>query len=68
MTTIDHFRYLWDGSDDRWVLLKSTRSAIPVIFNTADRTALIVEDDDVYRQVVSKMIAAGKEVLDQIPS
>jgi hypothetical protein len=65
--TVDSFSYLWDGSDEGWALVRLANSPLPVIFNQVTRTALAIEDDETYADVVQRMIDQGAKVLDHLP-
>jgi hypothetical protein len=62
--SLDSFSYLWDGSEEGWTLVRSDRVPQPTIYNRVDRSALIIEDDELYADVVQKMIEQGAEILD----
>ena len=68
MKAIESYSYLWDGADEGWVLVRSRRRPTPTIFNRISRTALTIEDDDLYEKVVAAMIAHGSELLEQLPT
>ena len=62
------FEYLWDGTEEGWVLVHVGKGPLPVIFNRVTRMALIIdEDDELYASVVQQMIDHGKEVLKELP-
>jgi hypothetical protein len=65
--TLDTFGYLWDGSDQGWTLIRLIGQQTPVIYNRTTRTALTIEDDQLYADVVRKMIDEGVAVLDKLP-
>jgi hypothetical protein len=67
VATIAQYAYLWDGSDQGWVLVRSRRSPLPTIFNAVSRTALTIEDDVVCLAVVEQMRRSGVEVLPDLP-
>ena len=64
--TSDSFRHLWDGTDEGWVLVRSRRS-LPAIYNRVTRTALIIDDDEVYEEVVQEMLDHGIELFERLP-
>jgi hypothetical protein len=63
MTNVDEYHYLWDGSEEGWVLAETSSGGLPVILNTADNTGLIIEDDGTYREVVQEMRDRGVPIL-----
>lgn len=67
MTAEDSFAYLWDGTDEGWVLIR-TRQSLPAIYNAARSRILIIEDDEVYANVVQQMLDHGKEILERLPN
>lgn len=65
--TLDTFDYLWDGSDEGWTLVQLSDQRTPVIYNRTTRAALTIDDDELYADVVRKMIDQGVPVLDKLP-
>jgi hypothetical protein len=65
--TAAEYSYLWDGSSDDWVLLRTaeTESGEPsyLAANIAERNALIIEDDAIYAEVIGKMLEHGCRVM-----
>ncbi len=64
MSEIDDFSYLWDGLEPGWCLVRvdaaeSRGTAVFAIYNPGDSHALIIEDDEIYRQVIERMLAEG---------
>ncbi|SDB93130.1 hypothetical protein F610DRAFT_00520 [Streptomyces sp. LaPpAH-199] len=60
------YHSVWDGSEDGWVVLRTT-VALGTIFNTVTGRALLIEDNAVYAQVIQRMQAHGRPFLDSIP-
>ncbi|MER6788544.1 hypothetical protein ABT330_28710 [Streptomyces sp. NPDC000658] len=60
------YEYVWDGSEDGWVVLR-TKAALGTIFNINTHMALLIEDNAVYTQVIELMRAHGRPFLDSIP-
>jgi hypothetical protein len=64
MGELDGFAYLWDGSQPGWCLVQidaaqSPGTAAYAIYNPGDSHALIIEDDEIYMQVIERMLAEG---------
>jgi hypothetical protein len=64
--TIESFSYLWDGSDDGWVLVRLSNMPQPAILNLVTGRALIIEDNESYAAVVQRMIDHGTEVIERL--
>lgn len=62
--------YLWDGSEDGWILVEDILSQGGVmmysIYNKLSRMALILEDDCENAYCVEMMIASGVEIVKSI--
>lgn len=67
MTSTDDYSYLWDGSEEGWVLISFTESTEPLIYNEMSHEALIIDDSELHREIVSIMVANGKELLSDMP-
>jgi hypothetical protein len=65
--TLESFSYLWDGRDEGWILVRLGHSSLPAIYNRVTRTALTIEDDEIYAQVVQNMNEHGVQVFDHLP-
>ena len=63
----EEFCYLWDGTDEGWVLARVDPTRLPAIFNRVTRQALIIDDDQLYARVIQRMIDHGVEVLERLP-
>ncbi|WP_158795007.1 hypothetical protein [Streptomyces sp. NRRL S-337] len=61
------YDYLWTTERTDWVLIKTSRTVVPVIYNRSSRRVLLIEDNDVHAAVVAKMKGVGIEVFDSIP-
>lgn len=63
--------FLWKANPDRYVLVKLPGGAggllDHVVYDRVDKGAILIEDDDVCRQVIQKMLDAGVKVHDRIP-
>ena len=58
------FEWIWTTDKDKFVLVRSrTRPGLFTIFNIRNRSNLIIEDDEVYLQVLQKMLDAGIRVV-----
>ena len=67
---LKNFEYLWTSELNTHVLVRwKGGNAVDkyIIFNTEYGTALIIEDDDIYCQVVERMKGAGVSVVDNVP-
>lgn len=60
------YHYVWDGSEEGWVVLRTT-VALGTIFNTDTRLALLIEDNAVYARVIEMMRTHGRPFLDSLP-
>ncbi len=66
---LKNFKYLWTSELNTHVLVRQKGgNAVNkyIIFNTEQGTALIIEDDDVYYQVVERMKKAGVSIIDNV--
>ena len=59
------FKYLWDGSTARWALLNigTDDEARYLIVNTETKSAKIISDDQLSREVVNQMLNANVRVV-----
>ncbi|GAA1568737.1 hypothetical protein GCM10009827_108090 [Dactylosporangium maewongense] len=64
--TIDAYRALWESHDDRYVLLRVPSGH--AIFDVQARGTVIIEDDDLYREVKQRMLDNGAAVVDRPPT
>ncbi len=59
-TNVDEFRYLWDGSEPDWALLKffvpSEDEPSYIIVDTKDKSTLLISDDSLYDAVIETML------------
>ena len=63
-----NYGYLWDGSDHGWVLVRVPRQREKLsIFNKTNRSALVIEDEEVHAEVCRRMQSHGCEVLNELP-
>jgi hypothetical protein len=62
----DEYRYLWDGSEDGWVVITSGLG-LGSIFNTETRMALLIEDNALYARVIELMRRHRCPFLDHFP-
>jgi hypothetical protein len=67
MASNDPFAYLWDGSEEGWILYPSQIADIPSIFNRITREFLLMEDEDEWRAVANRMLENGVPLLDAFP-
>jgi hypothetical protein len=67
--TLDDFRYLWEAPTTRYLLLRVPGRPIneAMVFDPETRTMMLIEDDDLYRQVTERMLEAGFSVVDDPP-
>ncbi len=68
MSDLADHAYLWDGSEPGWCLVqvnpdKSLGMSAFAIYNRKHAHALIIEDDEIYAQVIERMLAAGCPVV-----
>lgn len=68
MEAIERHKYLWDGTEEGWVLIKSRRGRLPTIYNLQTKMALTIDDDRLYQEVVERMRESGTPILDSLPS
>jgi hypothetical protein len=66
---IEEYAYLWNGSEEDWVLLKAPdlRGGY-CIFNRSSSALLHIESDDLNILLCERMRDAGCEILDNLPS
>ena len=73
MNVNDEYGFLFDGTDPDWVLVRrqpgeTLGSGPPAdIFNQRTRMMLLIEDDEVAKSLVNRMLAANVRVLDALP-
>ncbi|MEV5342874.1 hypothetical protein AB0K93_31030 [Streptomyces sp. NPDC052676] len=58
--------YLWDGTEDGWVVITSDLG-LGTIYNTETRMALLLEDETEYEHAIQAMREHGRPFLDSIP-
>jgi len=64
----DEYRFLWDGTDPGWVLIRDPVSTDRhSIYNTLKQIAMLIEDDSIHAAVCARMMASGCEVLNDLP-
>jgi hypothetical protein len=63
---VEHFRYLWDGSDPGWVMARASieDESLVVIVHEPTNTDLTIEDDEAFEEIIRRMRAAGVRVID----
>ncbi len=69
---VEDFSYLWQEPKDRWRLVRLSDADLNdpndlVIEDVVAGNVLIIEDDDVYRRVIERMIEEGVPILDHSP-
>lgn len=67
MTSVEQYSYLWDGTQDGWVLLRSPdlRSGF-CIFNSLKSNLLHIDDEQINDLLCERMKAAGCKIIDSI--
>ncbi len=70
---LDDFAYLWDGSEPGWVLwqlgeVERATTTATSIFNRITKMALVIEDDDLARDLIRQMKLNGAEVITEYPN
>jgi len=74
MQDISEYKYLWDGSDPDWVLVRERVDGDigpgePThIFNARTRMMLAIENEVLAKFVLEQMLKARVRILDVIPS
>lgn len=60
-----NFKYLWDGSSPQWALLniEPQGDARYLIVNTETKSAKIIEDNQIFFEVVNQMLNAHTRVV-----
>ena len=58
--------YLWDGTDDGWVVITSD-FGLGTIYNTKTHMALLLEDEAEYEYAIKAMREHGRPFLDTMP-
>lgn len=65
----DEYRFLWDGSDRGWVLLRAPDLLGGYsVFHKTNRTYLLIESDETNAMVCKRMLDLGFEVLESVPT
>jgi len=64
---IEEYEYLWNRTDPNWVLLKVPNSDRYGVFNKQG-SILLVEDDELSKQVCKRMKDAGCETIETLPA
>ncbi|MFF8671479.1 hypothetical protein [Streptomyces sp. NPDC015242] len=62
----ESLNYLWDGSEDGWVVITSDLG-LGTIYNTKTRMALLLEDEGEYEHAIQAMREHGRPFLDSVP-
>lgn len=58
------FRYLWDGTEEGWALVKLDGGSVAyAIANRNTKRALIIEDDAAFAGAVANMLSHGCPVI-----
>jgi hypothetical protein len=65
---LEEYSYLWRDSDGSWALFyinHENPSASPeyLIVNTKEKSALLIEDDDLADEIQTKMMAVGVPIV-----
>jgi cytoskeletal protein RodZ len=60
---LNDFAYLWDGSEQGWVIVSMRNGTRYQIFNLTTRDAFLVENDIVLSAIIEKMKLNGCEVI-----
>ena len=68
---LQKFEYLWDGSHPEWILHRLTYEKDPklenfVIVNKLNQHALVIEDDKIADDVISRMQNSGVEMITNV--
>jgi hypothetical protein len=64
---LEKYKYLWDGTDPGWVLVKAPKLAGGFcIYNKQGRTILHVESKDLNVALCEQLRKKGVEILDQV--
>ena len=61
MVNIERFSYIWTTEKEHWQV-KDLGDGDRLIFNKTDKTALSIDDEDIYLAVIEKMLEEGVEV------
>jgi len=68
---IERYRYLWDGSQPDWVLVRDPSPPGGIdnleIFNLSTYMMFVVEDDKLSKALTARMRKEGVRVIDSIP-
>ncbi|MFJ9729321.1 hypothetical protein ACIRP3_41930 [Streptomyces sp. NPDC101209] len=62
----ENLNYLWDGSEDGWVVIMSDLG-LGTIYNIHTRMALLLEDEVEYEEAIQGMREHGRPFLESIP-
>jgi hypothetical protein len=65
---VENYRYLWENSSGRYVLIQTDKSRgqemeTCLVYDLETKAALLEEDDDVYREVKTRLAGKGVPVL-----
>lgn len=67
MDSVTNYEHLWANSNGPWALLQLNpgRQGTPsfIVINRADRSVLVIEDDEVAQEVKKRMLTAGVPVV-----
>jgi|YelNatPaOPRAMG01_1025707.scaffolds.fasta_scaffold586266_1 hypothetical protein len=68
---LESYRHLWADESGRYVLIQSDKDSQDLetclVYDLETKTALLEEDDDVYREVKSRLAQKGVPMLSAIP-
>ena len=59
-----NFNYLWKAEKENWVLIKSGKGYC--IINKSTQMALLVENDELEKALITKMLECGNKIYDTI--
>ncbi len=64
---IDEYEYLWNRTDPNWALLKVPNASDRYMAFNKQGHILLIEDDELSKEVCKRMKDAGCEILEKLP-
>ena len=65
------YRHLWEDDSGRYVLIQTDQASQDMetclVYDMETKTALLEEDDDVYREVKKRLAEKGVPVMPKVP-
>lgn len=68
MENIEVYSHLWTTEKDQWVLIRTSPDSMNTcIYNKRRKVALLIENENILKSIIDKMIKSGASVLEAMP-